>query len=270
VGGAVITGTVMGLSSSLLAADSGRGTNPGSVTVSVAGTNIASGLDSTGRFRLDGVPSGPITLEFTSPSFNASLTLNVTAGERIELTVRVTSSGVRIEAERREDGRDRTDVRGSITAVDATARTLRISGVLVEVPTTAVIRRGGQTLTFADLRVGDQVDVDARFDGTKIIATEVEVKRDDDDDDDDDDDRDDDDRDDDDNDDNEVRGVVSALGTTACPNITFNVGTVRVRANSSTRFEDGTCANVLNNVRVEVEGRRESDGTLLASKIELD
>ena len=186
--GAVITGTVMGLSSAMQAADSGSGASSSSFTVSIAGTNIASGLDSAGRFRLTGVPSGPIQLNFKGTGIDASLTLNVTGGERIELTVRVTSNGIRIEAERRDDGRDHNEVEGRITSIDGAARTIRVAGILVEVPTSAVIRRDGQTVTFADLRVGDEVDIEARFDGTKLVATEVHVKHDDDDDDDEDDD----------------------------------------------------------------------------------
>ena len=84
-----------------------------------------SGLDSTGRFHLVGVPSGPIQLQFKGQGIEASLTLTVAEGERIELTVRVTNSGVRIEAERREPGgRDGARIGGLISEIDATARTV--------------------------------------------------------------------------------------------------------------------------------------------------
>lgn len=260
--GAVITGTVTGVTSAALAADSGSGSSAGAVTVSVAGTNIASGLDGAGRFRLSGVPNGPVTLQFKGGGIEASLTLNVASGERIDLTVRVTSTGVRIEAERREHGTDRTEIEGHITTIDAAARTLRVAGVLVEVPASTVIRQEARTLSFSDLRVGDEVEIHARLDGSRLIATEIEVEVDDDDDEGDDED---------DRGDTfvEVEGIVSGL-TGACPSLTFTVRTVTVRTNAATRFEDGVCAHVSNGVEVHAKGARQSDGSLLAVRIELE
>lgn len=259
-GGAVITGTVTGVTAASLAADSGSGSSAGAVTVSVAGTNIASGLDSAGRFRLSGVPSGPITLQFKGHGIEASLTLNVAAGERIELTVKVTSTGVRIEAERRENGTDRNEIEGHITSIDAAARTLRVAGVLVEVPASAVIRREGQTLAFGDLRVGNKVEIHARLEGSRLVATEVKVKGDDDDEDGDDDSSD---------SLTEVEGVVSGL-TGTCPSVAFTVRTLTVRTNASTRFEGGGCSHVRNGADVEVKGTRQSDGSLLAVRVEIE
>jgi hypothetical protein len=252
--------------SALAAAGSG---SPGSVTVSIAGTNIVSGLDSTGRFHLVGVPSGPIQLQFKGSGIEASLTLTVAEGERIDLTVRVTNSGVRIEAERREQGgRDGARVGGPISEINATARTIRVAGALVEVPASAVIQRGSQTLAFADLRVGDKVGVFGTLNGSRIVASKVEVSREDDDDDDDerDDDRDDDD---DDRDGAELEGRVSAL-TGTCPDITFTVRGMSVRATSATRYEGGACAQVQNNAAVEVHVQRQSDGSLLAVRVEIE
>ena len=259
--GAVITGTVMGVGPSALAAD-GSGGSSGGVTVKVAGTNISSGLDATGRFRLTGVPSGPIQLQFSGGGIDATLTLTVSGGERIELTVKVTATGLRIEAERRESGPDRTEIEGHITAIDAAARTLRVAGMLVEVPATAVIRHEDRTLTFADLRVGNEVKITARLDGTRIVATEVRVKVDDDDDEGDD-------EDDDGDTFVEVEGVVSAL-TGSCPALTFTVRTVTVRTGSDTRFDEGGCAHVLNGVEVHVKGARQSDGSLRAVRVEIE
>ena len=260
--GALITGTVTGVTAAALAAGSGSGASPGAVTVSVVGTNIASGLDSTGRFRLSGVPSGPITLQFTGGGIEATLTLNVASGERIELTVKVTATGVRIEAERRESGPDRTELDGHITSIDATARTLRVAGVLVEVPASAVIRRESQTVAFADLHVGNEVKILARLEGSRIIATDIRLEVDDDDDDGDDED---------DHGDTfaEIEGLVSAL-TGSCPTLAFSVRTVTVRTHSATRFEDAACAHLQNGMEVHVKGQRQSDGSLLAVRLEIE
>lgn len=263
--GAVITGTVQGLAQPALSSGTSTPSATGAVTVSVAGTDISSGVDGTGRFTLSGVPSGPIQLQFRGAGIDATITLAVNAGERIELTVSVTATGIRIEAERRHHADNRAELEGHITAIDAAARTLRVAGALVEVPASAVIRNGSRTLTFADLRVGDEVEIHGHVDGSRIIATTVEVE-------DDDDGRDDDDEDEDDDRDGtlaEVEGVVSALSG-SCPNISFTLRTVGVRANSATRYEEGACAHVQNNVPVEVLGQRQADGSLLAVHIEIE
>ena len=81
--------------------------------------------------------------------------------------------------------------------------------------------------------------------------------------------RDRDDDDDDDDDDNELEGAVSSLSGT-CPALTFVVRSTTVRTNAATRFEDGPCVRIANGVRVEVEGRRQPDGSMLATEVELD
>ena len=260
--GAVITGTVLGLApSALTAADSG-GPVSNSFTVAIAGTNIVSGVDSTGKFRLSGIPSGPVQLNFKGAGFEAALTLTVTEGERIELTVRISGNSLRIEAERREQP-DRTKVEGTISEVNAAARTIRVTGVLIEVPVGAVIR-SSRTLTFADLQVGDRVEVEGRLEGSRVMATEVHVRG-----------RDDDDDDEGDDDDDrrdglaEAEGVVSGLSGT-CPAISFTIRGIAVRTNNTTRFDDGTCEQVLNNIEVDVRGQRQNDGSIVATLVEID
>jgi hypothetical protein len=83
-----------------------------------------------------------------------------------------------------------------------------------------------------------------------------------------DDDGDDDEGEDDDGDDNELEGVVSNLNGT-CPSLTFTVQSVTVATNGATRFED-PCARIVNGRRVEVEGMRQSNGTLLATSVEIE
>ena len=113
------------------------------------------------------------------------------------------------------------------------------------------------TLTVRGVREGDRIDIKVRVTDSSVrIDAERRDHRGDDGDDDDDDDED--------KDDNEFSGVVSGL-TGACPNITFSL-----RAGDATRFEDGTCARVRNSVRVEVHGERQADGSIRATRIELD
>ena len=68
---------------------------------------------------------------------------------------------------------------------------------------------------------------------------------------------------------NDVRGVVSGLAG-SCPNITFSVSGTLVKAGDATQYEDGTCSRVRNSAKVEVTGQRQSDGSIRATRIELD
>ena len=61
---------------------------------------------------------------------------------------------------------------------------------------------------------------------------------------------------------------VSNVGGT-CPNLVFSVGGMRVSTDAATRFEDGSCADVVNGKFVEVEGVAR-DGVLYASEVDLD
>jgi hypothetical protein len=61
---------------------------------------------------------------------------------------------------------------------------------------------------------------------------------------------------------------VSGL-TGTCPAVSFVVAGTNVTTSAATRFEDGTCAGLSNNTRVEVEGTR-MNGVLVASKVEFD
>ncbi len=109
------------------------------------------------------------------------------------------------------------------------------------------------------LRNGDDVEVKgARQADGSVLATRVEQRDEDDDDDDDDEDEDDD----------EVKGTVSgAASGHACPAFTFSVGSTSVTTSANTRFEDTSCAGVVNGVRVEVKGTR-TGSTIAASKVE--
>lgn len=67
----------------------------------------------------------------------------------------------------------------------------------------------------------------------------------------------------------EIEGVVSER-TGTCPAITFSVAGVRIATGAETRFEDGTCADIAQGRKVEVDGVRQKDGGLKATEIELD
>jgi Domain of unknown function (DUF5666) len=79
----------------------------------------------------------------------------------------------------------------------------------------------------------------------------------------------DDDEDDHENDDEgDLEGTVSNRSGT-CPTLTFTVQATTVKTNSATKFDGGQCAGVVNGVKVEVEGTRQTDGTLVAQDVEI-
>ena len=50
----------------------------------------------------------------------------------------------------------------------------------------------------------------------------------------------------------------------------FMVGTAMVKTVATTKFKDAACAAVRNGDRVEVEGVRQTDGTVLAKDVEVE
>ena len=78
----------------------------------------------------------------------------------------------------------------------------------------------------------------------------------------------DDDGEDNDQDENKLEGLVSNLAGT-CPALTFTVQSTKVVTNNSTKFED-PCLRIANGRRAEVEGTRQTDGSIVATEIEVD
>jgi hypothetical protein len=67
----------------------------------------------------------------------------------------------------------------------------------------------------------------------------------------------------------EVEGAISSLGGT-CPALTFMVRGRRVTTDGATTFEHGSCASLRNATEVEVKGRVQPDGSLVATKVEVE
>ena len=76
------------------------------LTVSVAGTSLSSGVDSTGYFQLKGVPSGTARLQFTDAGVNATLELtNVGRESLIEIQVQLTGTSAVVVDEVRSNSK---------------------------------------------------------------------------------------------------------------------------------------------------------------------
>jgi len=105
----------------------------------------------------------------------------------------------------------------------------------------------------AALKQGDQVEVKGtRQANGSVLATKVE-------------------KDDEDEDENEaeVRGAISSAITGACPSIAFSIGSTSVSTNASTRFDDTSCSAVKRGDTVEVQGTKQTNGSVLASRVKV-
>ena len=112
-------------------------------------------------------------------------------------------------------------------------------------------------LTMADIEVGDHVQARGAMEGAILVATEIKVE--------------DTGRDNDDEDEDEVQGAIAGLSATSgCPVVTFTIGTTQVRTSATTIFDDVTCATLANNMFVEVHGIRQSDGSMLATRVDAE
>ncbi len=165
------------------------------------------------------------------------------------------------EDEDDDRARHRRNLSGFVTAVGTDSITIR--AVVVKLTPTTVIRHGHRRLTLAQIAVGDHAQAKGMMgaDGRTFTASEIKVEdtgRDNDDDEDD-------------EDRVEVKGAVVGLPTSLpCPALTFTIGTTTVKTSSATVFDDVTCATLANGNIVEVEGVRQADGSILATKVELE
>jgi hypothetical protein len=263
-GGASITGTIRGGATSAprTLGDQILGTldtRSSAVTVSVVGTGISTTADNQGVFTLNNVPTGTVQLTFTAPGSNATVTLSgVGPDDRVQITVTVNGNSAHVDSEHHNNG----EISTRITSIDSGARTFQAGTWTVKTTGSTVIRHGSKTLQFSDLRVRDHVQVRGARDGSTVTATEIKVEQggngDDNDDDQDNDDE------------GDLEGAVSGLSN-ACPNITFNVRGTKVTADKDTTYGKNTsCSGIRNELKVDVEGIRQSDGSVVARRISLD
>ena len=164
---------------------------------------------------------------------------------RVRLNTAKNSSGAwvatAIRAEQREmEDKDEAEVEGIITAFTSTA-SFSVNGLPVNA-SNAAFPDGT-----AGVVLGARVEVEGAIVNGVLVASKVELE-------------------DDKNEDNELNGTISALNTVAK---TFVVRGVTVHYSATTRFDDGSEANLANGRQVEVKGTLSADGMRVeASRIE--
>jgi hypothetical protein len=198
------------------------------------------------------------SLSPTGPSIGASSSRALASDIAASTTEAFAAEGKgehgKVDADHGHKGTKGVKVTGAITSINTSARTFVVGTQKVSVPVTATIRHGSTTVAFADLKVGDHVQVRGTLNATAVlVASEVKVAGDDDD-----------------ADKAELTGAVSALGSTACPTITFTVQAKQVSTTATTTFKGITCATVANGTVVEVEGTMQADGSVVATHVSLE
>jgi uncharacterized protein DUF5666 len=234
------------------------------VTISVVGTGISTNADNQGQFTLDNVPTGNVVLNFSAPNSNATVTLQgVGAGDRVQITVTVNGNSAHIDSEHHNNG----EISARITSIDSGNSSFQAGNLTIKTTGSTVIRHGSKTVAFSDLKTGDHVQVRGTRDGNTVTATEIKVEQGGG--------QGDDNEDDNDNDhEAELEGRVSGLvnsNSNSCPAITFMIGTTKVTANQNTTYGKNTsCSAIKNDLKVDVTGTKQNDGSVLASRISVD
>jgi hypothetical protein len=126
--------------------------------VSVVGTSIATTTDDRGQFELRGVPSGRVSLRFEASGIDARLEIeHLAEGQSLNVNVHVSSSGAFVAET--EDHANETSIRGAIQAINGSrltvlGRTVSTDGL------TQFLDRNNAASRLSDLRVGQAVEIE--------------------------------------------------------------------------------------------------------------
>jgi len=195
---------------------------------------------------------------------------DVKVGDRVHVDARVNADGsftaLRIEVQNEHDdgngnGDHTAELTGLIASVSSGSINVTVSGktVTVKISSTTIIRHGSTTLSPADLKVGNRVEVKGQLnaDGS-VSATLIQVE-------------------DVGNDDHhesvEINGTITAVSSTS---LTINAEghSVTAALTSSTVVKNGDHTGSLSDLktgqRVEVRADRQTDGSLVATQVRID
>jgi hypothetical protein len=252
--------------------------SPG-VTVTVVGTSVSTSVDSHGSFTLTGVPAIDVVLSFAGPGINASLPLGtVGANDRVEISVTVNGTTVTLDTQQQTGSDNAVDADGWIESIDTAALRFVLSGIVVNVPSSATIRRQSAPIGLTGLVRGDRAHVHGikQSDGS-ITATTVDVSA------------------------TTasptptptptpaptptpsptpspsptptptpsvtLSGSVSGLAGT-CPNLTFALDTTNASTNVSTQYGGGgACGDIKNGDKRYLAGTKQTNGRVLATYV---
>ncbi len=272
--GATISGSILGGGSSSTTSSS----TGGGLTVTVVGTSITAAVDGSNHFTLTGIPGGgDVQLRFRGASTDATVTVSaVGTTDNFTITVTVNGTSATLNSDSRHGNQGgngnpnepQQQIEGIITAIPPTtpAASFTVAGQTVQTNASTVFVQDDTPKKFTDLKVGLRVHVKGNPTATGFLATRVELQVGDND------------------NEAEVSGkIVSRTGT--APNLTLVVGTTTIHTNASTAFGHSGGDDVVASgddknktttfdftslqvgVAIDVEGVRQADGSILATKI---
>ncbi|WP_412068783.1 DUF5666 domain-containing protein [Rubrivirga sp. IMCC43871] len=206
---------------------------------------------STAEVATDGQAARTVGLPFAATSSASTFDITAAAASGLEVTVVVDGAvrergAGRVVALRGDADGEEVEVRGPIEALDEATVTVRGLAFALTAETEV-----DDDLSLDALAVGDVVEIEGRYDGSGLVAEEIEVE---------------DGRDDGYEDDEvEVEGRIEALadGEIVVAGLAFVVV-------SETEIEGTTFAALTVGDRVEVEGLFDADDVLIATEIEID
>jgi hypothetical protein len=238
------------------------GVTVGGLEVTVEGTDISDRLDANGNFRLVNVPSGNIKLRFTGTGVNAQLALQgIGLKQQLNIKVQVQAAAAQLLADERHD---LVEFDAAVDTVDRFDESMLLAdGVTVKVNEDTWWDTGGDVLEYNDLADAVEGGSSAKVEGLGtaeeggfILATVIKAEV----------------------DDAEFENVVASVDRLA-QSLTLVDGTVVVIGDGTIWDEDGdildfaTLADLVdggNEVKVEGEGARQSDGSILATTIKAE
>jgi hypothetical protein len=274
--GAVVTGIVTSASSTQSARTSGgRIADVAGVSrVEVVGTTIASTVDGQGNFSLTGVPAGTAQLKFTGTSVSATTTVSdLQANQTVSVIVTVSGSGAAVVSDSRNPDAGQLNVAGNVDSLGGTATAFQfvLNGYTIhgDAQTQFSSSDGSQSTSFDDLKNGLRVEVKATPRDGGLYAFRLQITKA--------------------NNptptptpaptptptppptptpssDIETDGTASGVKG-SCPSLTFTVNGYSVITNGSTLFDGFACGDVRDGRAVLVNGTKQANGSVLATRI---
>jgi hypothetical protein len=243
ISGAIVRGTVNSRAGALGEDARALSSSGANIRVTVVGTSLSVTTDGDGRFTIEGVPAGSVTLRFQGAGADATLRIDGLADGQI-VTITVEVSGSRASLVVSPTRQQRLEFSGAIEAIAAPE--LRVAGQRVVTNAATEIRRGGARIALAGLQVGENVKVEGVLqpDGS-LLADEIKVNL----------------------VELELEGVVASI---VAPR--FGVAGRMVTTHAGTKWKGQgrlrSLADLRVGDRVEVKAAQQPDGSLLASEVQ--
>lgn len=143
-------------------------------TVTVAGTNITTTLNDSGKFVLEGVPMGNVQLRFTGEGVDARIDIGGVKPEHIQIVVTLNGSKATIDSINRVQTDNIAELEGLITSISHGDRSMKVNGFEIKVRE-APIYNGSQRVDISTLSVGQRVRIRGTWVHDYVVATEVTV-----------------------------------------------------------------------------------------------